>query len=191
MCPGIGLRIALLSLEQHIGDDPVPVQVHRVVIVHQVVPDHLALHVPGHGVVRSHIGGLFVNGNDVLRNGAVEKHQRQPRLLRHIHNGLGGLIAAGLHNIHRQSGDPLGNGRLDLLDLGSLAALGVVILIADPRLGQRLVQGLPDAGQIGILKIVPKDGDLPAGAAGAAGGHRQRHDQGQRQRDPFFHGCSS
>ena len=149
----------------------------------------------GLGVVGADVSSLVISGDDLFGNGAVEEHQGRVGVLGHVDNGLSGVVGAGVNDVDNQDGSALGNGGLDLLGLGGLAAVGIIVLILDTGVGQSSVQSGANAGQVGITKGVPEHSDfavLFAGRAGAAAGSQaQGHGQNQDQCDELFHYSSS
>src|SRR5699024_2938090 len=65
-----GLNVGLVALEHGIADHAVAVQVHGVIVLQQVLADHLALQMAGLGSVGAHEGNHVLVGVSA-QNGAL------------------------------------------------------------------------------------------------------------------------
>ena len=187
---GIGLGVVFLTLEQNIGDQAVMVQVESIVVGKDIPADHFPLKVAYHGIVSAYIGSPAVGRYHFLGNRAVEEHHRDPHALGHVHNGLGRILGADICHVDNQHRSTLGDGLLDLLGLGGLAALGIVVLVAHLGVIQRLVHSLPDTGQISILKGIPENGRFSGDfrrTLFSAGCQAEHHNSAQQYGNDFFH----
>ena len=212
----LGLRVVLLALEHNIGDDAVAVEVHRVVVLHQVVADQLALHVAGLSGVGAHEGSQLIAVDHIVGDLAVEEDHGDAGGLGGVHDALGGLVSGGLHRVDHQHIGAVGDGGVDLVHLSALVGVAVVVAGGDAdglELGVHLVADVADEG-VGV--VVVEDGHVQvAGSGGAglggsaglsgrgggggglaaagAGGNAQTHGPGQKQGRQFleFHVKSS
>src|SRR5699024_6766554 len=91
---GVSFHVAFLALEHNVGDLAVAVQIQSLIVLQNVVADHLALHVAGLSVVSANVSSLVISGNDLLGDGTVEEHQGDAGLLSHVHDGLSGVVGA-------------------------------------------------------------------------------------------------
>ena len=160
-----GLDVCLVALEHGVGDLAVAVQVELVIVLEDVLADHLALQMACLGGVGADECDVLISVQDgsgsldaVLIDCAVEEDNGH--IAGQLHDALRGVGRTGGDHVDDQQVIAVSDCGLDGLVLRGLVAVGVEVLIGNAQRVQLCIESGADAGDVGVGIGVVEHGDL-------------------------------